>query len=156
MRKCSPLDQRHERLGNGLQPIEEGLQGPCTTDGRAKQPREKVQHRTVSEPLPHQVHLSTERREEAMAASLASDEDTFSKPGRNRRLRSRSGVDVHTRMGYGAHDDLQERHAQTCSLSLEVDCSALLQAFFSFLIRPGTSLRIPWEEPHFQRAGGLL
>jgi hypothetical protein len=83
VRKCSAREQRHERLGKGVQPVEEGLQGPFTADGIAKQQREKVQHLIVSEPLPHQVDLRTERFEQAMATQIASDEDTFSTPGRN-------------------------------------------------------------------------
>jgi hypothetical protein len=132
VRKGSPLEEGHERLGKGLQPVKEGLQGAFTTDGIAKQQREKVHDLILAEPLAHEMHLGVERFEEAMTAQIASDEDAFSKPGRNRRLRSGSGVDVHTGMWYGAHDDLRRENVEMCFLSLEVDFSPVLQGFFSF------------------------
>ena len=133
MRKCSPREEGHERLGKGLQPVKERLQGPLATDGIAKQQREKVHDLVVSESLPHQVHLVAEHIEMPMATQIAGNEDDFGKPGRKRRLGSGSRVDVHTRMWYGAHDDLQTGNAETCFLSLEVDFSAVLQGFFSCL-----------------------
>src|SRR5262245_16359467 len=65
---------------------------------------------------------------------MPGDEDDFSKPRGNRRLRLTSGVDVHTRMGYGAPVDLQEGTFETCFLSLEPDFLPVLQDSFPFLV----------------------
>lgn len=138
MRRRAPLEERHEerheRLGKWLQPVKEGLQGAFTTDRIAKQQREKVHDLIPSEPLPdeaHLGHLGVERLEQSMAAQRAGHEDDFSKPRRNRWLRSGRGVNVHTWMGYGAHDDLQERISETCFLSLKADFLPTLRGFFS-------------------------
>ena len=59
------------------------------------------------------------------------------------------GVDVHTRMWYGNHDDLPRGNWVMRFLTLEVDFLVVLQGFFPYLFLPFTSLRIPWAEPRF-------
>jgi hypothetical protein len=106
MRQSGALEEGHERGGKRLEAVTEGLQRPFATDGRAKQQRQKVEDLVATKPSPRQAHLSAEGFEKSLTAQIAGDKDNFGKPGGNRRLGSRRGVDVHTRMWYGAHDDL--------------------------------------------------
>lgn len=83
MRKCSPRKESHERLGKGLQPVKERLQGPLATTGRAKQQREKVHNLVVATSFPHEVHLVAEHIEQPMATQIAKNEGDLGKPGRD-------------------------------------------------------------------------
>src|SRR5258706_11019865 len=139
-----PLEERHEGTGKGVQSVKEGLQRPFAADRIAKEQRQKIECLVPTKAPPHGAHLCAERIEEPMTAQMARDEDDFGKPRGERRLGSRRGADVHARMGYGAHDDLLEGHSDTRVLTLEVDFLTALQGFFSCLLLPHISLRIPW------------
>jgi hypothetical protein len=121
-----------------MQLVKEGLHGPFATDRIAKEEYQKVKCLVPTKAPARSAHLGAERIEESMTAQLASNKDDLGKPRRHRRLGSRSGVDVHTRMCYGAHDDLLEGNADLRVLTLEVDFLAALQGFFSYLFLPRT------------------
>src|SRR5260370_6842809 len=99
----APLEQGHERLGEGVQSVKEGLQGPLATEGIAKEQCEKVQHLIVAEPLPGKAHLGVECLEDATTAQMTSDEDNLGKPRGNRPLRSAPNPDTTTPLPYCPH-----------------------------------------------------
>src|SRR5262249_27470868 len=86
--------ERHERLGEGLQAIEECFEGGLTTERITEQDSDKVDHVIVASPTTRQADMLGNGRKDAAPSEMAGQQDQFSEPGWDRRDILWVGVDV--------------------------------------------------------------
>src|SRR5689334_9953070 len=86
--------QRHERVGEGAQAIEECFEGGLTTECITEQDSDKVDHVIVASATTGQADMLRNSRKDAAPCEMAGQQDQFSEPGWDRRDILWVGVDV--------------------------------------------------------------
>src|SRR6266487_28027 len=106
MGKTAASKQRHECCLERLYSLKEVSERPFSADGIADQQREKIDGFIRSEAPAHQAHLMGKGFKQPILLQVASNDDHFSKPRRNREAVFRCGLDLNTRLGYHRKRDL--------------------------------------------------
>src|SRR6266540_1059831 len=86
--------ERHERVGEGLQAIEECFEGGLTAERITEQDSDKVDHVIVASATTRQADMLRNGCKDAALSEMARQEDQFSEPGWDRRDILWVGVDV--------------------------------------------------------------
>jgi hypothetical protein len=106
MRRLVAPEERHKRLGKRGKPLKEGFERWLTTDRVAEQDGDKVQHVEGAGATTGETHALADRVEMALLGKVASEQDDFGKPGRNRGCFLRRGRDGDSWFVVAAHRQL--------------------------------------------------